>query len=484
MRGETVVADMELTERQKVAHLLRRFGLGASEAELDYYGSGGLKGATDKLIDYEKVDEGFDVPITLFRLKDPPIVPMQAVVAHWVMRLLVTRRPLQEKMTLFWHDHFATSAIKVNLPPLMFHQIETLRSGALGSFSDLLLNVSKDPGMLFWLDNQYNVVGKPNENFAREVMELFTLGIGHYSEKDVQETARAFTGWTFRRRRLAQQAPDEFQAADFLLSPRLHDNGEKTILGKTGNFGGEDVLKLLCENPQTPKHITEKMWTWFGYENPEPRLIERLASGFTKNGLSIKWLVRSIMESPEFYSEKAFRKVYKNPVDFVTVTMRQMGYGEILGGLLKQATAETGAPLASRLYSGAASQALQAMGMQLMFPPDVNGWEGGQAWITSATMVERIGWADRLFGQAQAGTRRAQLQGINVFALFEKNPTPEAVARQLASIFDAPLPEAKMKSLVEAAKKASGGRVTPANANEVAAKVCRLIFGSPEFQFA
>lgn len=480
----TYIHAMQLTtEREKVAHLLRRFGLGASEAELDYYASDGHKGSISKLLDYDKVDEGFDVPITAFKLKDQKLIPMQAVVTHWVMRLLVTRRPLQEKMTLFWHDHFATSASKVVIPPLMYQQIETLRAGATGKFGDLLQSVSKDPAMLFWLDNQFNQVGKPNENFAREVMELFTLGVGNYTEKDIQEAARAFTGWAFLRRR-QQPDQDDFKGAEFLLRPRMHDTTAKTVFGKTGDFGGEDVLKMLCENPQCAKFLTTKLWSWFGYENPEPALIERLASGFVKSDLDIKTLLRSMMESPEFYSPKAVRKVYKNPVDFVVATMRQMGYGELLAGILKRTT-EDGIPPASRMFGATSGQAMQSMGMQLLFPPDVSGWETGPSWITSATMVQRIGWADRLFGQAKVtpGTRNPQIQGLNVFSLYEKDPSPMGVAKKLTSIFDANLPETKVKTLADAAKTASGGQVDESNANAVSAKVCRLIFGSPEFQF-
>lgn len=473
------------TDRDKVAHLLRRFALGASEAELDYYAKDGLAGAIEKLLNHEVVEEVFDLPITAMKGPNNNNIPMPAVVAHWTMRLLATRRPLLEKMTLFWHDHFATSAQKVTVSPLMYQQIETLRENALGSFSALLTHVSKDPAMLFWLDNQYNVAGKPNENFAREVMELFTLGIGHYTEKDIQEAARAFTGWTFQRRRPGP-GEEEFRGASFILRDRLHDSSPKTIFGKTGNFSGEDVLQMLCENPQTARHIVQKMWAFFAYEKPEPPLVERLASGFIRTGLDIKKLVRTIMESPEFYSDKAVRRLCKSPVDFVVVTMRQLGYGELLSNAVKNQPADqAGAPPAGRLFAGSAAQAMQVMGMRLLFPPDVNGWEGGTAWITSATMVERIGWADRLFGQASAQGRRAQVRGLNSYALFEKDPRPEAVARQLASIFDSGLPESKIPELAEAAKKAAeGGAITQANANMVASKVCRLIFGSPEFQFA
>src|SRR5688572_9675267 len=187
------------TERDKGAHLLRRFGLGASEAELDYYLKDGLSGAIDKLLDYDKANEGFDGEVEKFQNQNGQLQP-QAVGVWWTLRLVATQRPLQEKMTVFWHDHFATSASKVQNGPTMHRHNDVLRENATGNFKAFLTEVSKDPAMLFWLDNQYNVAGKPNENFAREVMELFTLGVDNgYNEQDIKEAARAFTGWSIGR---------------------------------------------------------------------------------------------------------------------------------------------------------------------------------------------------------------------------------------------------------------------------------------------
>src|SRR5687767_12975587 len=263
------------TEREKGAHLLRRFGLGASEAELDYYLEGkGLPGAIDKLLNYESVDENFSVPIQSMANQNGQ-VNMPLMQLWWMTRLITTRRPLQEKMTLFWHDHFATSAAKVAGPPMMYGQNELLRENATGKFQTILLEVSKDPAMLFWLDNQYNVKGKPNENFAREIMELFTLGIGHYTEKDIQEAARAFTGWTFRRpggRAVADYVPGQ-RFAEYLFRPRFHDTEPKTVLGQTGPLTGEQVVDILCNHPQTPKYIALKIWEWFAYPSPAPALV-------------------------------------------------------------------------------------------------------------------------------------------------------------------------------------------------------------------
>src|SRR3569832_2176554 len=226
------------TERERGAHLLRRFGLGASEAELDYYLQGGLDNAIERLLHYEDVKEPYDYDLIDLAALDQKNVNPQLASAWWILRLITARRPLQEKMTVFWHNHFATSAVFVVVGDLMFNQIELLRANATSDFHTILGEVSKDPAMLFWLDNQFNVKGKPNENFAREVMELFTLGIGNYTEKDIQEGARAFTGWTIRRLGARSQRPG---SAEFLFRPVQHDDGTMTFLGKTGELNGEDI---------------------------------------------------------------------------------------------------------------------------------------------------------------------------------------------------------------------------------------------------
>ena len=466
------------TEREKAAHLLRRFGLGASQSELDYYlSSGGLEGAKDKLLNFEKVDEVYDISIEDLAIGGKN-VNMPSVQAWWTAKLLTTRKPLQEKMTLFWHDHFATSAAKVNSPAFMYDQNLILRKKGLSKFETLLTEASKDPAMLFWLDNQYNVAGKPNENFAREVMELFTLGIGHYTEQDIQEAARAFTGWTLIR----DNSPYTIQGAGlFLFSPSLHDNGSKKIFGKTGNFTGEEVLSMLCQNPRTAEYITEKMWSWFAYPNPDPELLARKSKVFFDSGLDIKVLVRAIMDSPEFYSSKAERAIYKNPVDFIVVTLRQLGVGETYINILKDKS--SGRPRRPGPII-AVQQNLKSMGMELLYPPDVAGWDGGPAWISSATMIERIGWADVLFGPpGRQGKGKKPSLGLPIAGLVGGDATAEQIADFLVETFDAPIPSAKRPQLVAAATKGLQDGIGPQRINNAAIGVSRLIFSSPEFQF-
>lgn len=464
---------MALTEQEKVAHLLRRFGLGASESEVNYYMQGGLKGAIDKLINCETTPEAFEFNWEVVEDQKGQIKPQQAVVG-WAARILMTRRPLVEKMTLFWHNHFATSAEKVTNAPLMIQQNEILRRNALGNFKTLLLEVSKDPAMLIWLDGQDNIKGRANENFAREVMELFTLGVGNYSEKDIQEAARAFTGWSFvRNGRNAQKSP-----ATYMFKPVLHDDGPKTVLGKSGNFTGEDVIDVLCSKPRVAEFIVTKMWNWFVYPNPEPATLKPFIDDFWRSGLDIKTLVRAIVESNEFYSDRAVHRLIKNPMDFCVATARAMGLGE---NMATQIAPTSGDEKQSRAKLGpaqAVSAAMKSQGMWLFYPPDVSGWKPGEPWITSATMVERINWANKLMGSARGGVR------YPIYSILAGDPTPEGIARKLASIYDASMSDAKVRKLAEAATISLNGQaLSQRNANQVAGDVLRLIFGSPEFQF-
>lgn len=464
------------TERDKGAHLLRRFGLGASEAELDYYMEGGLDAAIEKLLNYESVKEPYDFDlIDMMALDQRPVNPA-IVGAWWTLRLLTTRRPLQEKMTVFWHNHFATSAEKVTSGELMYKQIELLRTRATSDFHTILSDVSKDPAMVFWLDNQFNVKGKPNENFAREVMELFTLGEGQgYTEHDIKEAARAFTGWSVGGQQVISDLPR--RGATFDYKEELHDEGEKTVLGRRGSLTGDDVIDILAERPRTADFLVNKMWEWYVFPKPEPELVSRFANKFRRSGLNVKVLLGEIMRSEEFYSDRAYRAVYKNPVDFVIPTLRDLGVGPILASRIVEDV-----DFKPRRVTpvGAAAQSMKQMGMQLLYPPDVSGWPRGQAWVSSATMVARIGWADRLFGFATG----PGLQEFNAFGLFQKDPTPMGISKKLVSIFDAPIGQNKIGELVSAAAKATNGNLTEDNANKAANSVARLIFASPEFQFA
>lgn len=481
--------------------MLRRFGLGASEAEVEFYGRNGLAGAIDLLVDYEQIDNPWDLDPAVFGNRQGA-VNIRVMQGIWGIRLLTTRRPLEEKMTLFWHSHFATSAQKVDNSYVMMHHVEILRAKATSKFYDLLLGISQDPAMMFWLDNQINVVGRPNENFAREVMELFTLGIGHYSEEDVQEAARAFTGWGYGFMRagrpvLNEDAPRRFE--QFLFDPARHDNKSKTVLNKRGNLTGEQVLKLLCEHPQTALFLTKKIWEFFVYPNPSAATLAPHVQRFRDSNLDIKVLLKSIMRDEEFYGPKAHRKLVKNPVDFAVTTARQLGVGGPLYTRAIEAVARpeinpdnglNGALLRAASPAFAIIQSTKAMGMELLYPPDVSGWHPGDDWITTSTMLERIKWAEKLYLTAvgreprNAGTQRTPIVGANVARWLAPDGRPETAVDSLLSVFDAAVDAKTRDQLVITARNASGGRVSVANANATAEAISKLLFAAPSFQYA
>lgn len=490
---------MALSERDKVAHLLRRFGLGASEAEIEYYGQGGVQSAVDRLLNYEKLDDNAQIKTS--DLTNRRFIGAMRVAKGMIYyRYLVTQRPLEAKLTLFWHDHFATSAQKVSNTDAMLNHFETLRLNCSGTFKDLLTAISKDPAMLYWLDNNENVKGKPNENFAREVMELFTLGIGHYSEEDIQEAARAFTGWGYGTLRGGRAPEGRLVLGRFQFNPQLHDDGMKTVLGKSGRLNGDDVIDHLCSLPRTAEYITLKMWEWFAYENPEKGVIERIAKRFRESGLQIKTLVREIALSPEFYSSNSVRKQVKNPIDFAVSTARALGAGQISESVFRRGLENPRYNEVAELNVAAAAgffqpygihNATKEMGMELLYPPDVAGWVSGKGWITSATMVARMKWADVLWfdapstrKQIEAGMgQRTGRINIDASQIMPEVRTPAELVDRLLSLFDAPENANLRTSLIEAAQKALNGEsLTRANINTVARKVSTLIFGSPTFQ--
>jgi uncharacterized protein (DUF1800 family) len=467
-------------DQARVAHLLRRFGLGASEAEIDFYGKDGFAAAVDRLLDYEDMDEGFGIDPSVYANPDNGAINLRGYQLWWYLRLVTTRHPFEQKMTLFWHDHFATSAAKVDVGEAMYRHIETVRNFSTGKFSTLLTEVSKDPAMLYWLDNNENVKGTAQENFAREVMELFTLGVDNgYTEKDVQEAARALTGWTYGIRRGQRIVPTEKpnRNTQFQFVAARHDEGEKTIFGKSGPFDGDDVLQMLVDRPETAQYIVRKVWEWFVYKDPSKETVEEYAKKWQASGLDIKELVRAIAKSEEFYGERSMRHVVKNPVDFCVASFRSLGLGSAILDRISNAPDDQ----TRRRFAGAVAivhQKTQAMGMELLYPPDVAGWVSGEEWISTATMVERIKWADVLFGPQNRGVMQLIAQNLP-----REGAQPKALVDRLLSVFDADLPREKVQTLYESAVSTSGGTVNGRNLQPTMQAVTRLIFGSPEFQF-
>jgi uncharacterized protein (DUF1800 family) len=303
----------------------------------------------------------------------------------WVTEMLTTASPLTERMTLFWHNHFTSGLQKVKSGTLMYRQNVLLRRNALGNFGELLHAVAKDPAMLVYLDSATSRRGQPNENFAREVMELFTLGEGNYAEQDIREAARAFTGWSIN--------PD---TGEFLWRPFAHDAGMKTVLGRSGDFKGDDVLDALLAQPQTAGFVAAKLWREFVSPDPDPREVARIAKVFRESNYDIKAALRALLASDAFYAAENRGVLVKSPVDLVIGTMRQfdVGWSDPL-------------PL---------TYLLRTLGQDLFSPPNVKGWSGGDAWINSTTLLVRRQFLERLFrvdeSRMQTSMADARIKGF------------------------------------------------------------------------
>ena len=321
--------------------------------------------------------------------------------AWWLAEMVTTPSPLTEKMVLFWHNHFTSSLQKVRSPVLMYRQHLLLRRHALGRFGEMLHAVARDPAMVVYLDSASNRKGQPNENFARELMELFTLGEGHYGERDVKEAARAFTGWSVE--------PD---TGEFLFRRAAHDDGVKTVLGRSGTFDGDEVLDLLLAQSQTAEFVVAKLWREFVSPQPDAAEVRRIARLFRDSRYDIRVALRALLTADAFYAPENRAALVKSPVELIVGTLRQF-------------RVETGEMTPFIVWS-------RQLGQDLFAPPNVKGWPGGEAWINSATLLARKQLLERLFSLPAPRAMPA--------ALTREGADPRArFARALADIrFDAP----------------------------------------------
>ncbi len=284
----------------------------------------------------------------------------------WANRMVDSPRPLQEKMALFWHGHFASNEAKVRDYRKLLGQLRLFQKMGTGNFRDLTVAVAQDPAMLSFLDAGVNVKGASNENFAREIMELFTMGVGNYTEKDIREAARAFTGWNF-------------VDTKFVVNKDQHDDGEKTFLGKTGHFDGVDVIDIIMQQPATADYIAGKIYRYFVRQDLTPELQKKLGAQFRQSHYEITPLLETIFLSRDFYSPAAVGTQIKGPVELAVSTYRKLGLKSVPG--VPDFNSATG-----------------ALGQQLFSPPTVAGWAGGQSWITPGLLLERANFArDILF---------------------------------------------------------------------------------------
>jgi uncharacterized protein (DUF1800 family) len=303
----------------------------------------------------------------------------------WMTEMLSSEQPLVERMVLFWHNHFTSSLKKVKYMPAMYRQNELFRREALGNFGTLLKEVARDPAMLAYLDGARSVARQPNENFARELLELFTLGEGNYGEADIKAAARAFTGWSTNK-----------ETGRFVFHADRHDDGHKTFLGKVGRLGGDDVLNILLADPRTSRTVVEKLWREFVSLAPEPAEVARLAKVFLDGGYEMKPLLRAMFLSETFRDPANRGALIKSPLDFVLGAATHLGISAADDvGLLRM---------------------LQGLGQVPFDPPNVKGWPGGERWITSYTLLLRQQFARRMIEATQVTSARVASVGAKKMA--------------------------------------------------------------------
>ena len=384
----------------RVGHLYRRAAFGAGWDQLQQALSDGPQPAVEKLLRPGPDAAAFNQTYDEFEASATGSGSTDVLRAWWLRRMIHTPHPLLEKMTLFWHDHFATGNAKVKNALLMRDHVRTLRTHALGRFGPLLEAVSVDPATLLALDCQANRKAQPNENSARELMQRFSLGPGNYREEDVREAARAFTGWFVLRSRLRYIA-------------REHDSGVKKILGQEGNFEGKDVVRIVLAQPAAPRLLVAKVYRWLISETqrPDDALIAPLAESFAKD-YDVSKLVETMLRSNLFFSPGAYRRRIKCPVEFA------LG---IVKGL-------EGSVSTTRL-----GQDLAALGQNLYHPPTVEGWPGGRHWINRSTLIGRSNLALALL----SGAKEPYGDKLNPLAVANRHghATPESAGRFLLDLF-------------------------------------------------
>ncbi len=351
--------NQEPWDARRVRHLMRRGGFGANPSEIKQLVDAGPARAIDALLGKSKSQslDAFEQESAQIGSAVLAGSSIDSIAAWWLHRMLHSPSPLVEKMTLFWHGHFATGADKVNDTELMVQQNKLLRDHALGDFRQMVHEVSKDPAMLLYLDSASNRKTHPNENYARELMELFCLGEGNYTEQDVQQLARCFSGWEIRRK-------------SFRFNPYQHDSGLKKLLGQEGIESGEEAIDAVLAHRSMPTFISGKLVRFFVFDEPNPtaEFLEPLADVFRRSNFTIEPLVRTILSSKLMLSDWSIGKKVRSPIDFVVEWMRNLQMTTNLDRLAK---------------------GLEGIGQALFNPPNVKGWDGGRAWINSSTLIGR-----------------------------------------------------------------------------------------------
>ena len=458
-----------------MAHLMRRAGFGQPRGDLDAQIAKGYEAVVEELLHPEEQPAISDE--LMYRIfpgyegaLGPPINQ-----ADWMFRMVNTKRPLEEKMALFWHQLFATSNAKVDNPPELTRQIAMFREHGLGSYRDLLVELAKSPAMIFWLDNHGNHDGAINENWGRELLELFSMGVGNYSEDDIKNAARAFTGWS-----IAPKIPRNPLGRffwKFEYKPEDHDNEEKTFLGQTGNFNGEDIMGIIVDQPASPRFLARHLYRFFVADEPQvsawnttppndPEAIELLVEAYKESKGDIRSILRVLFNS-EFFKKSRLARV-KSPAELIVGTVRMAGNYDGFKPGFNNLALECG-----------------WQGQELLNPPSVEGWQTGPAWIDAGALMRRVNFAAGVLGDISLPGVRAIIGRVRE----QGNTSAQGlVAACLDAMGPLEVSDETLRELLTHALK--GGELAWNTDEEVTAsenrvgKMLTLIAASKDYQFA
>ena len=468
---------MSEDRRALMAHLLQRAGFGTRLDELEAYAAKEYEEVVEDLLHPERFPED-DEDIVLRYYQRPAGGDTET---NWFPRILNGKNPLREKMALFFHQVFATQLQKVSSGPDMAKQIDVFRRLSLSDLRTILIELSRDPAMIMWLDNNENHKDGPNENYGRELLELFTMGVGNYTEQDVKAAASAFTGWTFRQRNPSYAAGEH--ATVFVYREEEHDDSVKTFLGETGHFNGEDIIDIIVKQPATARFISRHLYNFFVADEPpvpswstvppqDPEAIETLVKAYFDSGAEFRSILRVLLSS-DFFKEARFKKL-KSPI-------------ELVAGIIKLVdTYRSPGPGLMRYIGRRSTSAVGRMGQTMLQPPTVEGWHTGQEWINAGTLNERVNFAVEEVGDAdkpgvQAIINRLSAEGTGL-------SPDEFVDRCLDLVGPLPVDEVTKNALLRYARSGGELRFTTTTEQEESRSrivgMLQLIVASREYQFA
>ena len=476
---------MSTKKLQLMAHLMRRAGFGATREELEALSHEDYETTVERLLD---TDHPNMMSLDMMRRYNPENSGMIAHLgggSRWMYRMISTDSPLREKVGLFWHGIFATGYSKLCNGKPLDDQIQMFLRHGMGDFRTLLIELSKNPAMIVWLDNQENHKGSINENYGRELLELFSMGVGNYTEQDIKEAARAFTGWTIGnskymilRATTDQDRPYGRIAMHFKYRPEDHDEGEKEFLGRKGRFNGDDIIDIICEQEATARFISRHLYSFFVADEPpvpewphkpprDPEAIEALSQAYFDSGYSIRAMLRVLFNSDFFKSEEVWYERVKSPA-------------ELMAGVLRL-TQEFDRP---RPHFSITAHSTTFMGQTLLNPDSVEGWHWGTEWINSGSLVERVNFASVQLGDLEKPGVQAMVDGI----LSEGNSSlsPDVlIDRAFDQLAMTAISDDSRTALIEFIEEQDRREGTAGqNSRERAVSVLKMAATTPEFQRA